>query len=187
MVIVFMRAAIGTTFLTSALFKVVAPRAFADSLPALGVPRRFARAFAVAVILMEATVAVCMLLGGPVLPVGIGLAAVLLLLFSAVLARALARGVGASCHCFGSGSTPVSRTDLVRNGGLFLVLIGGCVTWAIFGSSTLLSIGTTSYQAPVESIVTAAAGLGVAMAWSQLPEIVTLIAEPRRRDIPRRS
>jgi len=185
MVIVFMRASIGTTFLASALFKLVAPSAFIDSLPALGAPIRFARAVGVTVIVSEAIVAACMLLGGPALAAGMTAGTALLLLFSAVVAWAFARGVRANCYCFGSGSTPISRVDLVRNGGFLVVLAMGGVASAVSGPNPFLSVGTATFQAPIEAIVAAAAGLGFAMVWSQLPEIVRLVAAvPYRHDMP---
>jgi uncharacterized membrane protein YphA (DoxX/SURF4 family) len=56
--------------------------------------------------------------------VGGWLAVALLIAFSAVLARAIARGSGAPCACFGSARrAPVSTTEIVRNAMLAAVAI----------------------------------------------------------------
>lgn len=96
--------------------KTVAPDVTASSFRALGVPapRTAAR------VLPLAELAIAGLL--VVLPrVGATLAIVALAGFSAVLGRALVKGVEVGCGCFGATATdPVSVADLLRNGLLAL-------------------------------------------------------------------
>lgn len=61
-------------------------------------------------------------------PAGGAIALVLLGAFSAVIARALGRGVKAPCSCFGAASgRPISRTDLLRNAALAALAIAALV------------------------------------------------------------
>ena len=101
----------------AAAAKLARPAATAAAFRALGVPLPGALAWGVpAAELVVATFLVA-------IPPAGGLAAVvLLLLFSAVLARAMREDSPAGCGCFGSVRTdPVTRSDLLRNG-LLVVL-----------------------------------------------------------------
>jgi uncharacterized membrane protein YphA (DoxX/SURF4 family) len=92
--------------------KLARPATTAASFEALGVPapRALARAVPVAELALSAA-----LLAAP--RPGAAASLAVLAAFTAVLARALARGTTAGCACFGSPSAePVSASDLVRNG-----------------------------------------------------------------------
>ena len=90
------------------------PRGTAASFAGLGLPAPEVLARAVPV--AELSVAA----GLVVVPrAGAVAALVLLAAFTAVLARAVAGGVGVGCACFGAAATrPVSSVELVRNAGL---------------------------------------------------------------------
>jgi uncharacterized membrane protein YphA (DoxX/SURF4 family) len=94
-----------------------------ESFAALRLPA--ARHLTLIVPLLELAVAVA-LLAAP--PIGGVAALVILVLFTAVIVRAIASGVSASCNCFGAArSEPVSMHDVIRN-----VVLGGLATAAVF-------------------------------------------------------
>lgn len=98
-------------FVVAAAAKVRTPRATATTFRRLGIPAADGAARAVpAVELVTATV----LLAAP--RAGAIAALVLLVVFTTVLARALASGVDVSCGCFGAASSaPVTPVTLLRN------------------------------------------------------------------------
>ena len=68
-----------------------------------------------------------LLVSGLVRPVAAALAAVLLVLFSVLLAVNLARGRRPPCACFGSRSrAPISAWSLIRNAGLLALAAIAC-------------------------------------------------------------
>jgi hypothetical protein len=92
--------------------KLVDPTGTARTFATLGLPASHAAARVVPV--AELVLAVALVV---VPPVGAVVALVALAAFSAVLARALRRGVDVGCGCFGSaGHRPVSGVELLRNG-----------------------------------------------------------------------
>jgi uncharacterized membrane protein YphA (DoxX/SURF4 family) len=103
--------ALAGVFVWAAAMKLAHPARTAASMRALGVP--VPRVLAWAVPLAELALAVALGTApseGGVVAVGV------LSLFSALLARAVRRGVEAPCGCLGTtGSEPVSAADLVRN------------------------------------------------------------------------
>lgn len=98
-------------FVVAAAAKVRTPAVTATTFGRLGVPTPGALARAVPVIeLAVATV----LLAAP--PIGAAAALALLLVFTAVLARAVMRHVDVSCGCFGAASSaPITAVTLARN------------------------------------------------------------------------
>jgi hypothetical protein len=85
------------------------------------VPPELGRPVAVNVIVWESAVAVGMLTGLPSLASGFFVAAVLLGVFSGVLAIALRRGARAACRCFGHSDSAISYYDVGRNAILFVI------------------------------------------------------------------
>ncbi|MBO0801515.1 MAG: hypothetical protein J2P25_00350 [Nocardiopsaceae bacterium] len=61
----------------------------------------------------------------------------LLAVFSATLITALRRREAVSCNCFGPGTRPVSRYDLVRNAVLGMCCVAGLLEggWLGYGGS----------------------------------------------------
>jgi uncharacterized membrane protein YphA (DoxX/SURF4 family) len=94
-----------------------------------GIPARWSRPAAVAVVAAESTLAV-LLLVGPARRLAAGGALLLLAAFTAVLARMLARRDQRPCHCFGSGDAPVAARHVVRN---LLLAAGASVVAAVPG------------------------------------------------------
>ncbi|MET0424954.1 MAG: MauE/DoxX family redox-associated membrane protein, partial [Actinoplanes sp.] len=127
------RVVIGAVFLVSALSKVRRPQAFTEFAGSVGalVPaaRGAAPALAAAGIAAEFAVAAATL-WGPSQRWGLAGAALLLLLFSTLLALAIRRGVTTPCRCLGASPQPPGAPQLIRNA----VLLAGCAT-GLLGSS----------------------------------------------------
>jgi hypothetical protein len=103
----------------SAFAKARAVGATAASFRGLGLPS--SRALTKAVVLAEGATAAVLVLRPAA---GAWIALALLLAFSVVIGRAVARRVDVACACFGSTSTrPVSTIELLRNGGLAALAI----------------------------------------------------------------
>jgi uncharacterized membrane protein YphA (DoxX/SURF4 family) len=104
--------------------KLARPVATAASFRALGVPAAGATARAVPGV--ELAVATALI---AVPRAGAALALVLLLAFSAVLARAVRSGVATPCNCFGTArAEPVSWLDVVRNGLLAVAAVAAATS-----------------------------------------------------------
>jgi hypothetical protein len=120
------RVVIGGTFAFSALSKLRAPAEFVQAVRGFRVvPERFARRLAAVISVLEAVVAGALLGPAATVRAGLTLASLLLIAFSAGVARVLRRRVTASCRCFGRSSAPASALHLWRNGFLLVVALGG--------------------------------------------------------------
>ncbi|MEV0263670.1 MauE/DoxX family redox-associated membrane protein [Streptomyces sp. NPDC050617] len=172
------RILIGTVFLAAAVGKTAGRGSFAAFAASLGrlnvVPRTATRTVAVAVAAAEWSV--CLLILTPAAPafvvgLGLALAAALLTVFAAAIARVVARGTSEVCRCFGSGSTtPLGVPHLVRN----LLLAG----FAVVTMSTTLLDGTAPAR-PAGLAVAAAAGLLAGGCVAALDSIVALFRPMR--------
>ncbi|MFF8957136.1 MauE/DoxX family redox-associated membrane protein [Streptomyces sp. NPDC014894] len=90
-------------------------REFAASIVALRLlPARASRAVAIAVTAAEAVIA-ALLVPNATAPLGLALAVLLLLAFTAGIVLALRRGRSAPCRCFGASVTPLGPVHVVRN------------------------------------------------------------------------
>jgi hypothetical protein len=108
-------------FALAVLGKLRAPEAFAASLADFGL-RRARRPVAYAVIAAEAAVIPLALL---IAPVGLTLAAVLLLTFAATIIVTLQRGARPTCRCFGAKSAPLRGAHVARNLVLAALAVAG--------------------------------------------------------------
>lgn len=134
-------ALIALTLLISGIAKAKDPQSTVTGIENLGL-QKIAPARAVSLILpwFEIALAAVLLLSPVRLPAVIasGLALVLMIFYTVVIARALATGRTAGCNCFGSESTaPVSRYTLFRNLSL-LVAAAGTHAAALAGSAGVL-------------------------------------------------
>lgn len=101
-VLIFCRATIGLVFLMSCMSKALDIKHFRRAIDAFGIlAHRYIRLSALFLVLSEALVALCMVVGQSLLLPGFFLAMVLLLLFSLALASVLVRKINLSCNCFG--------------------------------------------------------------------------------------
>lgn len=161
------RLALALVFALSAGSKVRSPMAFAAFRRSAGqlaaIPDRLATPSAAAVIVAEVVTAAMVLVPSLALA-GEALAMCLLLVFTAILARAVARGVYATCHCFGSGSAPVSHAQLVRNG----VLVALDAVALVCGPGSASSAGAFAV-----CVLCALAVAGTAALWDDLTDLIT--------------
>ncbi|MDF8263946.1 MauE/DoxX family redox-associated membrane protein [Luteipulveratus flavus] len=168
---------------TRALLVVVLAIALVSKSTALGqftdslrhwriVPARLVAPVAVAVLLLEAAVAVGLALaGGTVLRVTFVAAAVLFAGLGAAAALVLHRGTrGATCACFGRKDVPLSRRVVWRNAGLTGAAVLGAVTAA-----------TSSDTSPGSALVALGAGAGVGLLVVFLDPLLELWSPPDRR------
>ncbi|WSA51820.1 hypothetical protein OIE67_48620 [Nonomuraea fuscirosea] len=122
-VVVWGRLLVLGIFLVSLAGKVRGRQAFREFLMATGtllaVERRWARWLGSLAVVAEVGIVVLVAVPGTV-AVGFALAAVTLGGFGYALVRAMGRGKGASCRCFGASEKPVGRHHVIRN----VVLIG---------------------------------------------------------------
>lgn len=125
----FARALLAVVFLAAVVGKARSRQAFAefrDSVAAIG-PRWLPAGPAVAAIVVgEATTVVLLAVPGTRL-VGHALAAVLLILFCAGIARAVMARQSIRCQCFGAGGGLLGPRHLVRNGLLIAVAAAGAL------------------------------------------------------------
>lgn len=145
-------ALIALTLLVSGIAKAKDPQSTVTGIQNLGL-EKIAPTRAVSLILpwFEIALAAVLVLSPVRLPAVIasGLALVLMLFYTVVIARALATGRTGSCNCFGSESTaPVSRYTLFRNLAL-LAAAAGAHAAALAGGAgvlfTLLSLDASGW------------------------------------------
>ncbi|MFF0312045.1 MauE/DoxX family redox-associated membrane protein [Streptosporangium sp. NPDC004379] len=171
--LMFLRLSLTSVFVLAVVAKLRDLPAFVKATGDLsGLPARAARPAAVAVVAAEGAAAFMTGAGGAALRWGLLLAAVLLLVFSAQLTRALLRGRRISCNCFGRGTQPISALDLIRNAGLIT-----CACAALLLQASAPRQGVL--QADALALVTVMAALSVTV-WLRLPD-VSLILRPGRR------
>jgi uncharacterized membrane protein YphA (DoxX/SURF4 family) len=134
---------LAAVFAWAAVAKVAARPATAASFRGLGLPAPAALAVAVPV------VEVVLALGLVAAPAPASFAALAVLLaFSVVIGRAVARGSTVGCACFGGGAEdrPVSVLELVRNGGLGALAIvasgagAGSALWPSLPAAVLVTV-----------------------------------------------
>jgi thiol-disulfide isomerase/thioredoxin len=139
------RIILSGVFALASVTKLADLRGSRDAVAGFGVPERLAWLLGVLLPIGELAVAVALLPARTALIGGLG-ATALLALFVLVIARSVARGDAADCHCFGQlHSEPVGWRTLVRNGALasiamFVVVAG----WSQAGPSATAWIGRLS-------------------------------------------
>lgn len=169
-VLAFCRWTIVITFVVSATGKLASMTSFQAAIADFEVlPTRWVRPAGTVTVALELLAAVLVLLGGQLLPDGFGLACLLLLGFSLLLARSLRRKADVRCNCFGRTERPITRYDLVRNGLLIGAGVLGGWLWLTYGSG-LPPIGLLLISGLM-------AGALVAVA-SNLHDIVELLRRP---------
>jgi hypothetical protein len=99
---------------------------------------------------------------------GFGVAAMLLVVFSAVLVGAIRRGVTVGCRCFGSTARPVGAIQVLRNMLALVVATLGLVT---------LVVSRGAAGAPEGIAVGVVAGLVVGVLLVSLDELVDLFVD----------
>jgi len=163
------RLALILVFATSGLSKV-RRHAFADLVRMLRtvwvVPVGLARTAGVALVASELGIAAALATGLGT-PTGFAGAALLLALFTLLIAVAIRRRATVACRCFGTGGTPLGAAHLVRNVLLFAVAGGGF--WVQQQEADVA-------HHPGGVAVTLAAGAAVAALLIRFDELVDLFA-----------
>jgi uncharacterized membrane protein YphA (DoxX/SURF4 family) len=112
------RCLIALVFLASVVGKVRSRASFGDFESSVRVlaawPTGPVRLLAAVVVTVEVAVPILLAVPGAG-TAALVVAAVALVVFTAVIMRALRRGTTATCNCFGPAATPLSRRHVVRN------------------------------------------------------------------------
>ena len=141
-----------------------------------GVSERTARPVAATVILLEG-ISAGLLLFGRTSWWGLLLAVGLLVVFLAVITRAVRAGVLAECRCFGGSGAAMSYPMLVRNGLLIAVALPGLLHGP--------DVPATAWPG---SLVAAAVGIGLALGlvryYDRLSEVLLLRFAPPPEPVP---
>jgi Methylamine utilisation protein MauE len=132
----FCRIATGLLFAVSAIGKLRDFAAFRASVAGFELlPRAWSPIAARVLLGAEVGVVLLLAVGGPLLPVGFWLAALVLLGFSAALVAVLRRGLRVTCNCFGPTTRHVSYYDVIRNLVLLAVALLGVLALAASGQA----------------------------------------------------
>jgi len=145
-VVVGARCLLFVVFLVSAVSKLRGRERFTDfvgSVRAFGIlPAGAVRPVAALVVSAEAAIAVLVAIPVTVV-VGFSLAVGLLLVLTGALTVVVRRRQQVTCRCFGTGSAPVSRRHLVRNGLLIVIALVGAAGALSAPASAVHPAGTT--------------------------------------------
>lgn len=119
---------VGLTFAWSSAAKLWRFSGFEAAVSDFGlVPSRWTRAVARIVVVVEALIAVAMLIGGPILSIGFVAAFALLSCLTLAILAVLRRKARVACNCFGASDRVLTRYDVARNVILLGVCVGGLV------------------------------------------------------------
>lgn len=129
---------VGGIFLLSTAGKIRDPRAFAESLPPFGVPRRWQHVVAIGIVAAESGV-VLLLAWSTSAPFGFVLAAVLLIGFTLAIVRVLRTRIPVKCRCFGAESAVLRPAHVWRNVVLAVVALAG-LCLAVVGPQDALDL-----------------------------------------------
>ncbi|WP_241773951.1 MULTISPECIES: MauE/DoxX family redox-associated membrane protein [Micromonospora] len=168
-IVIACQASIALVFGLAAASKVWRPgafRQFRDSLPrSLPVTTRLAPALAIAVVLAEVMVTLCVMV--PALAAGaFALAGILLLFFTGSILLMMRRDSREPCYCFGASPQPAGRLEMLRNLVVLAVAAAGLV-----GASKMATPGS---YASWESLLMISAGCVFAILIINAREIADL-------------
>lgn len=126
-VILAVRLLLALMFVAAGAAKLADRPGSARAAEAFGAPAQISPALAIALPVLELVLGLGLLSTSTVQPSAIG-ACALLLVFTAAIGIALARGKAPDCHCFGQlHSAPAGPATLIRNG--VLAVIAGGLAW----------------------------------------------------------
>ena len=161
------RCVLALVFLVAAFGKFFDLAGARQALQEFGVPQRAIRPAGVALPVTELAVGVALLIA-PAARWAAAAALLLLMIFTAGVARAMSNGRAPNCHCFGQiHSEPAGRSTLIRNG----VFAAAAVFVLVAGSGPTLdgalgSLDATQAALVATSILAAALALAVGQLWS---------------------
>ncbi|GIK56282.1 MAG: hypothetical protein BroJett015_19450 [Chloroflexota bacterium] len=164
----FCRITIGLLFITSFWRKARDVAGFAQTISRFDLlPQRWSYRLAMLFLGAELLVVILIMGGGPLLAPALGLALLLLVVFTMALASVLRRHLQAACNCFGHGHQPVTHADVWRNVGFILVAAGGLWATQVAGGT---GAGLTFIEVLLLTII---AGVFV-LVWANLSDIMAL-------------
>jgi uncharacterized membrane protein YphA (DoxX/SURF4 family) len=120
------RVVLALVFAVAALAKLLDPEGTRSATLALGVPRRVARPVAFALPIVEAALAVGLVVPATA-PAAAVAAGILLIVLGGIVVANLAAHRRPSCHCFGSDDHEIGWRTVARN--LLLAGVAGAVAW----------------------------------------------------------
>jgi hypothetical protein len=170
-----LRLGVATVLLVAATAKLSDRTGTRESLSKFGVHDALAGPGALALPLAELAVAV-LLVPAATARVGAATASALIILFFAVLARAVIRGQAADCNCFGALASASARTALIRNA----VLIAATV--AVVAGGTGLALGELSTAGLLAVVFGFVAGIQAWVSWQLLHRNLRLLTELQSMD-----
>jgi uncharacterized membrane protein YphA (DoxX/SURF4 family) len=132
-----LRIGLGVLFIAAALPKLSDPYAFAKSVSNYHIlPLVLERVLALVLPVLELSVGICLVLG--ILDAGASfLVALLMVVFTAAVGRALARGLDISCGCFDTeGGAKVGLSKIAEN-----LALTAFAFWVWMGDRSFLSLG----------------------------------------------
>lgn len=160
------RCAVVLVFLVSTASKVSGPSAFAEFITSArtigGLSARQARPVAVAVVGVETAVVILTTLPATAVA-GLCLAGWALIGFAVAVGRAIRHGRAVACRCFGSSSTPLGVTQIIRNVALAGLTVSG------------LLAGPPAAPTPAGMVLALAGGALVATVVVRFDDIVDLL------------
>lgn len=134
-VLLISRFAVVGLFGLSALHKLTGFKSFRESIQTyLPIRNSAAAVLSIFLLISELIVIMSVLLGGPWLPNGLGLALTLLVLYSVALTNQMAAGRQESCNCFYGTNDEISPASLLRNALILSILLAAML--ALDGKTT---------------------------------------------------
>lgn len=175
-VLLLIRIAIAIVFLFSLTQKVVAFRGFVKSVRDLSpFSPRFDSIVVVAAPLLEAGILLSLGLGGALLPIGLGVAVVLVIVYTLVLLRGIKQASNAECNCvYGQGNS-VSTGGIIRNC-VLLLTVGLGLAYALRHDSTA---GALHDLPSALLVVLVGIGSGLLIVW--LPVVIAIFTVSSRQ------
>jgi peroxiredoxin/uncharacterized membrane protein YphA (DoxX/SURF4 family) len=164
MLALILRVVLAAVFALAAAGKALDLAGSRRAVAEFGAPRALAGVFGTLLPALEAAIAVSLLVT-PAARAGAVAALVLLAVFIAAIARLLARGIEADCHCFGQlHSAPAGKGTLARNGSLAAL---AAVIAAAGPGRSLAALSGEDAALLATSVGLAAAAASAALLWSE--------------------
>jgi uncharacterized membrane protein YphA (DoxX/SURF4 family) len=169
------RLGLAAVFLIAAAFKLADRSRTTESMQRFGVPAAFAGPAAIVVPVVELA-ACALLLASATARTGAAVVVAMLVVFSAVLARAALRGETADCGCFGTLASARPAAALARNAALAAAAIAVVAAGA---GRPLADLGATGAVGLVAGALIVALGW---VAWRLLQQNTVLLRELHARE-----
>lgn len=168
---IFCRAAVSSAFAYAAVSKLLDFSSFQQTIGNFRIVQSgLVKPVSYLFLIGEMLAAVLLVVGGKLLLFGYGLAAGLLLLFSAALYSALIRNIETACNCFGANDERITAFDIWRN----VLLVSLALIGLFLSADNQSSIGGWSF---FEVVSTSMFAVAFVFIWVNLRTFTRLIAE----------